>query len=256
MPIPSNYALVQELLTFADLKGLGSSPESVRSAMSRLYGKKPDGISLNSETYFDAVKPPITERYGYACYKILGDFTYTKTDITDLPSSIISSTYAINEGDEEATVDVTVSGSYGETTSWSSSITAGITWTSKLSLATVFEMGGSISVSATVGYSESTTTEKGVSVTAHVPVPARSKRLVSVVAMMKKQTQHFRAPIGVRGYFGGNFPDPVGDLHAYFQFPIAHQVLDNTQGEISGTITNAHSFNTDIRYGRSEPLDS
>lgn len=70
--------MTQEYLSFSDLAGLDSSPDAVRSKFKDRFGKNHDGISLNHETYYDAVKPRITEQYSHYCYKRLGQYQFTE----------------------------------------------------------------------------------------------------------------------------------------------------------------------------------
>src|SRR5215217_3974601 len=71
---------VQQLFSFSDLPAVKSSPAAVRQKFQDIYGENPDGISVNSETYFDAVTPAITEQYGHPCYKALGEFEFASAE--------------------------------------------------------------------------------------------------------------------------------------------------------------------------------
>lgn len=103
---------IREQLTFSDLSALDSSPDSVRQAFNNMYDKNPDGIALNDQTYFNAVTPAITQQYGHYCYKNLGEFSYDEGAVTGDRSMVLGSNYAINHGDEPATISLQVSGSW------------------------------------------------------------------------------------------------------------------------------------------------
>mmetsp|Transcript_94753 Transcript_94753/g.116052 ORF Transcript_94753/g.116052 Transcript_94753/m.116052 type:complete len:111 (+) Transcript_94753:63-395(+) len=90
--------VVKDLFTFDDLKALHSSPDRIREAFKQYYGIYPDGIAINKETYYNAVKPAITEEYGYPCYKTLGKAIY-KIAESRKDTVIIGVNYAENRSD-------------------------------------------------------------------------------------------------------------------------------------------------------------
>ena len=244
---------VQEALSFNDLPALKSSPDSVRSYFAKVYGETPDGICLNSETYFNAVTPAITKTYGHPCYKTLGDFTYTQQGSTPPQQLILGTNYAINNSKETAQITITVQGEWSNTQTWSSESTTGLSFSETFTLEGVFESGTSFNVSTTSGKSSSASTTQTASSTVTVEVPPMCKKLVSMVAQMSIETVSFSAPIAVQGFFGANFPDRVQDH--YFWFASADHCLNRTSGTITGTITNANTFNVQTEIGPSQPLE-
>ncbi|MGM9944942.1 MAG: ETX/MTX2 family pore-forming toxin [Lysinibacillus sp.] len=244
---------VQDLFMFSDLPSLNSSPESVRNAFKSAFGNvNPDGISVNSETYFNAVKPAITERYGHPCYKTLGEFSYTKGNSASPTSVIVGSNIVVNYGDEVATMTLEVQGSWQNEQTWSSESTTGLTISSSFTIEGVFESGIEFSVSTTVGESRTESESKTATASIEVTVPPKSKKKVVMVGTLKKEFVNYRAPISVNGMFGANFPKKVKDH--YFWFLDASTVLNQTSGEITGTIKNASVFDVHTEIGQTEPL--
>ena len=243
---------VQELFSFSDLPAVDSSPTAVRQKFQDTFGKNPDGICVNSETYFNAVKPAITQQYGHPCYKALGVFEYQEAASQPPQSAIVGSNYAINNGSEEAQISLTVDGSWSEETSWSSSTTTGLTISEEFTIEGVFKLGASFSVSTTVGESKSNTVAKSSSASVTVTVPPKSKKKIQMVGTLQEEAMNFQAPIAVQGMFGANFPDRVQGH--YFWFLSAGQVLPQTTGEIQGTIKHTAVFNVQTEIGETEPL--
>ncbi|MFD2671145.1 hydralysin-2 [Marinicrinis sediminis] len=243
---------VRELFSFSDLPAVNSSPDSVRKSFQDRYGKKPDGICVNSETYYNAVQPAITEQYGMPCYKVLGEFEYEDDGESHPDEGILGSNYAVNQGDEEATISLTVDASWTEETSWSSEVTAGLTISAEVQIEGVFSTGVSFSESITVGKTQSQQSSRSVSSTVSVVVPPRSKKKVSIVGTLKKAKMKFEAPVSVQGMFGANFPDKV-DGH-YYWFMDANHALEQASGKIKGVIENAAIFDVQTEIGKTESL--
>lgn len=243
---------IKEYLTFDDLQGLDSSPTGVREKFASEYGKNPDGICLNKETYFGAVTPAITEQYGHYCYKRLGQYEFTTDEVSQPEQAIVGSNTAVNEGDTKATIQLTVNGSWSESTGYSSSVTTGMKFSTEFGIEGVFKMGMEFSVSVTAGSSNTNTVSKSSSASVSVEVPPRSKVKVDMVAMMKKEKLGFQVPIDVNGMFGANFPDRVKGH--YFWFMDARQCLPKTSGEITGIINGTRSFDVHTVIGKAEPI--
>lgn len=243
---------VQELLSFSDLPALDSSPQGVREAFKDHFGKEPDGISVNSETYFDAVTPAITEQFGHPCYKRLGQFSYQEDPIQPPQEAIVGSNYAINKSNQETEISLTVEGAWSEQLSWSSQSTTGLKFSEEFTIEGVFKMGSEFSVSGTVGESKANTVSRSASSTVTARVPPKSKIEITMVATMQEESMKFNAPIAVQGMFGANFPDRVNDH--YFWFLPARTVLSKTSGEITGTITNTAALHVQTEIGEPEPL--
>ncbi|HXR79193.1 MAG TPA: hypothetical protein VN737_24675 [Bryobacteraceae bacterium] len=242
----------QQALSFNDLPALNSSPQAVRQKFQDLYSKKPDGISVNDETYFGAVTPAITQQYGHPCYKTLGEFNYVEAASKPPSDAIVGSNYATNDSDEEATITVTVEGAWSQTQSWSSESTTGLSFTEEFTIEGVFKVGTTFNVSTTVGQSKSNTVSKSASASVSVSVPAHSRKQITMVATMQQETLNFTAPISVQGMFGANFPDRVKGH--YFWFNDATQLLPTTSGQIKGSISNTSALHVQTTVGKAEPV--
>jgi hypothetical protein len=243
---------MQELFSFNDLPAVNSSPNDVRQKFNTLFGKNPDGICVNSETYYNAVTPAITQQYGHPCYKTVGQLQYSEGATGSPTSAIVGSQYAINNSSETVSISVGVTGNWNETTSWTTSTTVGLTFSEEISIEGVFKMGTSFSVSTTLGKSDSKSAGRSATTTATVPVPPKSKIKVSMVATMQQETLNFTGPIGVQGMFGANFPDRVNGH--YFWFSDATSILPTVSGTLNGSISNTYAMSTQTEIGEVEPI--
>ncbi|WP_347351519.1 hypothetical protein [Intrasporangium sp.] len=242
----------QEYLTFSDLQGLQSSPDAVRQAFDKQFGKRPDGLALNDSTYYNAVQPPITQQYGHFCYKSVTDYQFGPSQADPPHDAIVGSNTAKNNGDTEAEISLSVTGTWTEETGWSSSVTTGLTYSEEFTLEGVFKMGMSFSVAVTAGKSGSSSVSKSSSASVTVKVPPRSQVTVSMIATMKKEKMPFLAPIRVSGMFGANFPERVNGH--YFWFSGADVLLPRTQGEITGVIEGTAAFDVHTDIGPATPI--
>jgi len=244
---------MSELMNFKDLKGVGSSPHDVSGKFDDKYGKSPDGICVNNEGYYDYYTPIITESYGHPCYKKLGQYEFQRESATtDVHKAVIGSNTAVNHGDAKASIQLTVNGSWSESTGYSSSITTGMSFSTEFGVEGVFKMGAEFSLSVTAGKSSSSSVSRSSTASVTVEVPPRSKVKVNMVALMKKEKLGFKVPIEVQGMFGANFPDKVHDH--YFWFMDARDALPTTTGEISGIIEGTRSFNVNTEIGKAESV--
>lgn len=244
--------MTQQYLAWSDLQALNSSPDDIRSKFASIFGKTPDGIALNDDTYYNAVNPPITQQYGHYCYKTLGTVTYTEGAQISPTQAVVGSQTVRNTGDSDVTMSVTVNGAWEETTSWSSSVTTGMSFTEKVTLEGVFEMGTTFNVSSTVGQGGSSSVSNGASATVSVTVPAHSQVAVQMVATMKKEQMDFSAPIDVTGMLGANFPDRVQGH--YFWFESIGNLAPKTSGTLTGTIEGTSAFDVSTVVGKAEPI--
>lgn len=252
----STTTIIQEYLMFDDLEGLNSSPQSIRSKFSSYFEADPDGIALNHETYFNAVKPPITEQYGHYCYKNLGMVQYTDrpTDVT--PKVILTTETAVNNTDEPSTIAITLSANCTKSTTVSTSATVGVKYNAKLSLEKIFDIGGESSISVTIGQATTDTTSYTVTKVVNVTVPPHSKRHVQLIAKIAKESADFSAPITVSGMLGANFPKKVGPGGHYFWFLDAKAALNSTAGTLLGTIANVTHFDFESTISEVYSLNS
>ncbi|MCC3408337.1 MAG: hypothetical protein JGK17_22650 [Microcoleus sp. PH2017_10_PVI_O_A] len=253
MPMQESAQIVQDLFSFNDLPYVNSSPDSVRGKFKQMFNNvQPDGIAVNSETYFNAVKPAITEQYGHRCYKVLGGFSRVERDGKPPEQAIVGTNYAYNYSNEEATISLEVKGEWSEQTSWSSSTTTGLTISSEFTLEGVFKMGTSFSITTTVGRSDSKSVTRTVTAGVSVKVPPMSKKKLTMVATMKQGIMDLEAPISVQGSFGANFPKRVNGH--YFWFADARSVLNSTSGTLKATVKQVAYFDTHTEVGKAEPI--
>ncbi len=243
-----------EKLTFGDLDALDSSPAEVRESFKHHFNNvQPDGLALNDQTYYNAVHPPITEQYGHPCYKHLEQFQFEPEHKGDPEKSIVGIHEAVNNSDKEARISTSVTGSWSETRTWSTSVTTGMTFSASVEIKAIFSIGGEVSVSTTIGHSNSKTLNKSSTSSVEVDVPAHSKKKVKMVATLQKERLNFHAPIRVEGMFGANFPERVRGH--YFWFLPANQVLNKTHGEVHGTIEQNSTVHVHTEIGEAEPIE-
>ncbi len=248
---------IYQSLQFKDLAALGSSPSAVRSWFKNSFspnsGKvEPDGIAVNSETYYDAVKPAITEQQSHPAYLTLGTIVYREGPTTGDTQALIGSSNAINKSDQEQEITLAVSGSWEESQGTSTSVTAGLSFTAEVGIEGVFNLGTTFSASVTAGKSSTNTKKRSSEASVTVKVPPKSKIKVSMFGTMKTQTVDYEAPIQVSGMFGANYPSQVSDH--YFWFASVDQVLPKTSGTFKGTIHNTSTFDVQTEIGVAEPL--
>ncbi|MER6098093.1 hypothetical protein ABT154_19985 [Streptomyces sp. NPDC001728] len=243
---------IQQPLSFSDLYAVNSSADAVRAAFTKRFQKKPDGICVNKETYFDAVTPAITEQYGHPCFKRVGAIVYTEGSPSSPRDVVVASHFAMNKGDETATIGVSIEGGWTESTTATVTVTTGITVTTEFELTGAWKMGGSFALTVASGKSTSATANRSAQMTAEVEVPPHSKRKVEMVAVMQEEAVDFRAPVTVDGMFGANFPDRVEEH--YFWFLPASDVLPSTSGSLQGSVKRAFAVNTQTTVHPAEPI--
>ncbi|XP_057312048.1 hydralysin-like [Hydractinia symbiolongicarpus] len=248
-----NIMVVKEYLKFSDLEGLDANPNSVRESFKKIFGEKPDGIALNNETYYSAVKPPITEQYGHWCYKNVEGEEIISRDSPKPNTDVLGSNTAYNHGDTDATVQLSVTGKWTDTTGWNASITTGMSFDTKIGVEGVFTFGTSFKIDVTAGTSGSHSVEKSVTSTISVPVKARSKVKVDMVATMREETITYNMPISVRGMMGANFPDRVKGH--YFWFSTIEDLVPKTSGDITCKINGVHAMDTHTVVHKAEPIN-
>nr|VFK29225.1 MAG: toxin ETX/toxin MTX2 [Candidatus Kentron sp. MB] len=246
--------MIREYLLFSDLSGLDSSPSSVRSVFAKRFGEQPDGIALNDKGKYDSVNPPITERYEYWCYKTLGIPVVSREAEHDLPDLVLGRSVAVNNTDHDMETELAVEGVWANTTSWTSSVTSGMSFSAKFTIKDVFEVGGESSISITSGKSGSKSFSRSVVSTVTVKVPPKSQVKVEMVAKLLKQRAIYTVPIDVSGWFGANFPDSV--YGHYFHFLSAEYVLPKTSGEVFGTIEYVTAMDVRIIANKPEGIEA
>ncbi|XP_065839087.1 hydralysin-like [Oscarella lobularis] len=248
-------SLVKDELTFDDLNGLDSSPDTVRKKFSDIFHENPDGIAVNSETRFGALKPAVTVQYNHPAYKVLGDITYSEGQVQDKGQVIMASNYAVNKGTETVTITLNLSGTLSQSDTSSSSVTAGMTFTTEFTIEGVFKIGGAFNTSITVGKSKTETKTTEASSSINVPVPPKSKKKVTIVGFLKEEKVSFSAPITVSGMMGANFPNPVGgDGGHYIWFDSVGNLLNKVTGSMNGQISRSMILDVNTEVGKAVPL--
>lgn len=251
--ISSSSSSIRELVGFSDLRALDSSPEAVRAKFKEMFENvTPDGVCVNSETAFNSVVPAITKQYNYPCYKVCGEAQFDRQTTSPPKPAIIGSHYAVNRSDQEATVSLTVTGSWTRTTSWSFAVQTGIKIAAKTTITKIFELSGEVSVSTTIGDGGSESETQSISAGVQVKLPPRSKQKIDLVAIMRMEKVRFTIPVQIDGYFGANFPRRV--RRHYFWFLHANEVLPRLNGDWKGELSSTAAYDVHTEIGRVEPL--
>lgn len=262
--IISVFAL-QPILTFADepmqmsdLQGFDTSQDDVLNGLDEQFGAEPDGFCINSETspngYHYSDGTTICQYYGWWCNKTSGTISYQQAGVTTGASVVIGSSEAVNNTDADVTQDVTVSGTQTSETSYSSSITTGLTWNESFTLKGKFTSGISYDVTTTVGESNSQSSSWEVSDSITVTVPPQSSVVVNMVGAMQNDTVNYSMPIELADdcSFGANFPNQVNGH--YFWATSGASLLNQTSGTVTGQIQNATQVDIQLQVEKAQPL--
>lgn len=249
----------EEDCSFEDLEGLDSSPNDVREKFAEIYGKTPDGLAVNSEGYYSAVSPPITEQYGYTCTKVVGDPSFTPTGSTVENVLLLQKTVR-NFGYSEITSKVGLERTWVESVEASISFTAGFTFSFTAGVEGIASAGHEFSFSITKGKTEKTESRDTISSSDDITIPGKSKVFVTSYAVVRKDKLDYTLPLSIHGHFGANFPDRVRpvdgstDTEAYFWFQPVSNILPKTDGIASGEVLDAHRIDFKTEVGAAEPL--
>lgn len=239
-----------EKLTFSDLEFYNASPSYMRQSFTDYFGTTPDGIAVNSETYYNAVTPAITEQYGKYCYNKVYSSTIHNQSLSSYSSRVFE-TYATNGG--PSAVPITKHLAYTETTGTNWNITAGssISLEATLGFHIPFTVDAESTLTVT-GYLEGSTGGSSSSAFTFsddltVTVPAYSKQKLSLHFVLADGAADLWWPVNLEGWFGANFPNKVQDHYFWF--------LNYTgSGTMVAHVTDHSSVRAYITIGDVEPL--
>lgn len=228
--------IIQEKLSFSDLDSLDSTTDSIMDAFKDLYGILPDEIAVNNETFPIRNKLAITERYGHACYKMLGPFIFRDLEEPSINEITLKEQFVYNPNNEEKEVIVTIKEQWANIQSWTSKSITGLTLKSDLIIAGKFQSGNEFNISTFVGESNSKSTHISPSIEHSIKVPPNSKIKIAMIGTLITEVLHFQSIITVQGMFGACFPRMVRGH--YVGFKSAGHILNKTFGIIEGSINN------------------
>ncbi|NEP04463.1 MAG: hypothetical protein F6K34_06260 [Okeania sp. SIO4D6] len=140
----------------------------------------------------------------------------------------MGSNVVINEGEDEATLEATVEGSWEDTINWTRSNSRGVEVHGGFNLEVV-EGGASYTVEITEETGGSQSESRSSSSTIVVKVPGKSKREVLMIGKLETGAISYEAQIHFGGLVGANFPKPVGpgDNMHYFWFADVHWIMNH-----------------------------
>ncbi|PFV85567.1 hydralysin-2 [Bacillus thuringiensis] len=228
--------IIQEKLSFSDLDSLDSTTDSMMDAFKDLYGILPDEIAVNNETFPIHNKPAITERYGHACYKMLGPFIFRDLEEPSINEITLKEQFVYNPNNEEKEVVVTIKEQWANIQSWTSKSITGLTLKSDLIIAGKFQSGNEFNISTFVGESNSKSIHIFPSIEHSIKVPPNSKIKIAMIGTLITEVLHFQSIITVQGMLGACFPRMVRGH--YVGFKSAGHILNKTFGVIEGSINN------------------
>lgn len=228
--------IIQEKLSFSDLDSLDSTTDSIMDAFKDLYGILPDEIAVNNETFPIHNNPAITERYGHACYKMLGPFIFRDLEEPSINEITLKEQFVYNPNNEEKEVVVTIKEQWANIQSWTSKSITGLTLKSDLIIAGKFQSGNEFNISTFVGESNSKSIHISPSIEHSIKVPPNSKIKIAMIGTLITEVLHFQSIITVQGMLGACFPRMVRGH--YVGFKSAGHILNKTFGVIEGSINN------------------
>ncbi|MBK5431779.1 hydralysin-2 [Bacillus sp. TH25] len=243
--------IIQEKLSFSDLDSLDSTTDSIMDAFKDLYGILPDEIAVNNETFPIHNKPAITERYGHACYKMLGPFIFRNIEEPSKNEVSLEEQFVFNPNNEEAEIVVSIKEQWANIQSWTSESTTGLTLTSDFIMSGEFQSGNKFNISTFVGESNSKSIITSPSIERSIKVPPNSKMKITTIGTLITEILHFQSIISVHGMFGACFPRMVRGH--YVGFKSAGHILNKTFGSIKGSINNTAIQDIQIKTGEVEP---
>ncbi|MED4446272.1 hydralysin-2 [Bacillus thuringiensis] len=243
--------IIQEKLTFSDLDSLNSTTDSIMDAFKDLYGILPDEIAVNNETFPIHNKPAITERYGHACYKMLGPFIFRDLEEPSINEITLKEQFVYNPNNEEKEVVVAIKEQWANIQSWTSKSITGLTLKSDLIIEGKFQSGNEFNISTFVGESNSKSIHTSPSIEHSIKVPPNSKMKIAMIGTLITEVLHFQSIITVQGMFGACFPRMVRGH--YVSFKSAGHILNKTFGIIEGSINNTVLQDIEIDIKGIEP---
>ena len=224
--------LIREKLSLEDLRAVDSDIHKVRARFAELYDNVlPDGFCVNSEGAFDVFRPLQSENYQLFCYKNSGTPIFEKQHPAAKSPLTLGSNTAVNRSNQEATVSLSVTGTWTKAITWKWEHTSGIKLNAKVSLKKLFEIGGEVNMSFTVGVGGSESETHAVSGSVTVKLPPHSRQTVSLLATTTQETVKFTIPVWIEqtGFFCANFPHPVRGH--YFWLQTAYNLLPRLHGD-------------------------
>ena len=229
--------LIREKLSLEDLSAVDSDINKVRARFAELYDNVlPDGFCVNSEGAFDVFRPLQSENYQLFCYKNSATPKFETHSPAKKTPLILGSNSAVNRSNQEATVSLSVTGSWTRAITWKFESSLGMKLNAKVSFLKFFEIGGEVNASITVGVGGSESETHTVSGSVTVKLPPHSKQTVSLLATTTRETAKFTIPVWIEknGFFCANFPHPVRGH--YFWFQTAYNLLPRLNGDWVGEL--------------------
>lgn len=201
-------------MAFEHLQEFGSSPADVRQAFKERYDdKQPDGLSVNSSTYYNSPVPAPTEQYGKKCYLVMPRMVEINEDDTLITPSGPPDTFRTYTTYNNTSLPGHYTLAYHD--GWSRQHT--INRQSSISLGLTFEVGLEVvsSVSGTFTYNYTwgetdTDTESTLMQISHThTVPPYYVQQARESTWSSYQQVDFTRPVRINGWFGANFPRKV-----------------------------------------------
>jgi hypothetical protein len=214
MGVGATTETARERARFDDLGAFSSSPEAVRAEFKRRYeNMEPDGISLNSETRFNAVKPAITEQYGYWCDKVLGPVVFA-SNLLPPSSELLASEIVQNTTNSEIEVEVTITGRWKELEMF---LLMGMNWSRSITLTGQYHDGIAFNENIPVNQRRVREPERASTTRVKVKVPPRSRVTVKMIGERRTERLTSRPTVTLEGWFGANFPHRVRGHYFWFE---------------------------------------
>ena len=223
-------------LTFRDLKAFGSSPEKVRESFKSTFIEEPSSIVMNDESYFKAEQPPITLIQNRFAYKYLSSTIKYAEEPSDEGSTqvVLARGIVSNASEFDATVDVTLNGSWTQKTTVSTTLPDGITYTPDFVLHFQPSSGSLIRIVTSAAEVKTESVMQNAMAQITVFVKSNTEVPVTLLGTNRLQTVNFTTNINAFGQIVAIFPKKIHDK--YMHFVHLRQVLEKTSAPVTGAI--------------------